>query len=235
LIYAFQGYYPEFIGLFSNISTLVIAGAASVSSGFSLRKYWRKPKERFSVIWVCFTIGLLLWFLGEATWAVYTLYLGVEVPYSSAADVFWVAGYVPIMVALYVYIKIFGSALSRKSLFASLAATAVLATATSATLMVQVLAAKQDLLTVTINIIYLMLDFVSLSLSILGLLIFVRGNLGKSWAIIIAAALLVTWADSLFIYTASQGTYYNGHPVDLLYAFSYMFFLLSFYIHSKEL
>jgi len=53
-----------------------------------------------------------MWFLGEAIWAGYTLILNVEIPYPSVADVFWLGGYVPFFVALYLYVKTFGSALS---------------------------------------------------------------------------------------------------------------------------
>jgi hypothetical protein len=50
LIYAFQGYYLDFMSFFSNILSPVIAGAAVVVSGASLQKYWCKSEERFSIL-----------------------------------------------------------------------------------------------------------------------------------------------------------------------------------------
>ncbi|MDI6690745.1 MAG: hypothetical protein QME50_02615 [Candidatus Bathyarchaeota archaeon] len=41
--------------------------------------------------------------------------------------------------------------------------------------------------------------------------------------------------DILFSYTTLQESYYSGHFLELFYHFGYIFFLLAFYIHTKEL
>jgi hypothetical protein len=46
----------------------VIAGAAVVFAGLALRKYWGKPDDKFSRIWLFFTVGMIFWFLGELGW-----------------------------------------------------------------------------------------------------------------------------------------------------------------------
>lgn len=237
LIYAFQGYYPDFISSFSSIVTSLLACGAAISSGFSLRKYWHKRGERFSIVWLLFTIGIFMWFLGEAIWAYYTLGLGVEIPYPSVADAFWLFGYIPFFVAVYLYVKIFGSVLSRQTLAISLAITIVLTVFVSVSIIVPVIETEEDLTTMVLDFVYPILDIALLSVAVLGLLIFLKGNIGRSWALINAGMLLNTWADVLFIYTnsPSQKTYYSGHPIDLLYAVAYVFFLLAFYVHSKEL
>jgi len=235
LLYVFQGYYPGFMSFFSNAFSSVIAGAAFISSGFSLDKYWHKAKERFSMAWLCFTCGLFLWFVGEALWTGYTLVLGIEIPYPSLADVFLLSGYVPFFVALYLYVEIFGSVLSRRTLSISLAMSVILAIFVSGALIVPVMGTEADLTTMVVDIAYPILGIALLSVAILGLLIFLKGNLGKSWALINAAVLLNTWGYVLFSYTTSRGTYYSGHPIDLLYAVAYVFFLLAFYVHVKEL
>ncbi|NWG10830.1 hypothetical protein HXY33_03640 [Candidatus Bathyarchaeota archaeon] len=79
------------------------------------------------MIWLCFTVGLFLWFVGEAIWMGYAVILGVEIPYPSVADAFWLIGYIPLFVALYLYVRLFGAALTRKDLVVSLAATIILA------------------------------------------------------------------------------------------------------------
>jgi hypothetical protein len=55
LFYAFQGYCPEFMSFFSEAFPPLMAGAAVVSSGFSLQKYWHGAKERFPILWLLFT------------------------------------------------------------------------------------------------------------------------------------------------------------------------------------
>jgi hypothetical protein len=235
LLYVFQGYYMDFLAFISNILAPVIAGAAVIISGFSVQKYWNKAGESFSMVWLCFTIGLFLWFVGEAMWMGYALILGVEIPYPSVADAFWLIGYIPFFVALYLYVKLFGAALSRKTLAISVAATIILTLLVSAALITPIVGAEEDLTTLIVDFAYPLLDLGLFSISLLGLLIFLKGKLGKSWLLINAGILSNVAGDMLFSYTTAQDTYYNGHLVDLLFLFGYIFFLLAFYIHTKEL
>jgi hypothetical protein len=234
VVYAFQGYYPTFISLFSNSLLPAIAGAAVISSGFSLAKYWHSIGERFSKVWLYLTVGLFLWFVSEAVGIGYTLVWGVEIPYPSVADAFWLSGCVPLFVALYLYVEIFKSVLSWRTLTVSMGTTLGLATFVSVGVMAPVTETK-DLVTIVADFTYAISDTTLLLVAILGLLIFLRGNLGKSWALISSGVLLNAWADVLFSYTKLHGTYYAGHPIDLLYAVAYVFFLLAFYVHTKEL
>jgi len=235
LIYAFQGHYPDFMSFFSNAFPPVIAGAAVVSSGFSLQKYWHKAREHFSLVWICFTIGLFLWFVGEAIWMGYTLIWNIETPYPSIADIFWLMGYIPFFIALYLYVKIFSAALTKKVLLVSATTTIILSFIVSATLIAPVLGSEEDLITMVVDFIYPFFDLALFSVAILGLLIFLKGKLGKSWMLINAGILMDICGDLLFGYTTAQETYYAGHLLELLYHYGYIFFLLAFYAHTKEL
>jgi hypothetical protein len=235
LLYTFQGCYPEFIQFFSNAFPPVIAGAAVISCGFSLEKYWHRIREQFSMVWLYFTWGLFLWFIGEVVWAGYTLIWGIEIPYPSVADAFWLCGYIPFFMALYLYLKLFGSALSKRILATSITVSLGLAVLVSATLMAPVLGAEGDVVTAIVNFAYPLLDLVLFSVAFLGLLIFFKGKLGKSWLLINMAILVNACADMLFSYTTAQGTYYSGHMLDLLFDLGYLLFLLAFYVHAKEL
>lgn len=81
---------------------------------------------------------------------------------------------------------------------------------------------------------YPLLDISLFSVAFLGLLIFWKGKLGKSWLLVNVAILLDVCADMLFSYATAQGTYYSGHIADLLFDLAYLFFLLAFYVHAKE-
>lgn len=234
LVYALQGYYPDFIYLFSNAFPPVIAGAAVVIALFSLVKYWHKPKEQFSLVWFCFASGLFLWFLGETLWAIYTLFLGVELPYPSVADIFWISGYIPFLVALLLYVKIFSSAISKKIFSASVLITLSLAFLVFTTLLAPVLSEVENLAVMFMDFAYPILDLTLFYLAFLGLLIFWKGKLGKSWLFITLGILCDVCADMLFGYATAQGTYYAGHLADLLFDLAYLFLLLAFYIHLKE-
>lgn len=234
LIYALQGFYPDFIGVFSNAFPPVIAGAAVVVSGLSLERYWRKAKGRFSVIWLYFTCGLFLWFVGEAVWAGYTLVLGVELPYPSIADIFWIGGYIPFFTALYLYVKLFGGTLTKKMLALSMCITAALTILVTSVLLTPVLTAEENPTAAVMDFAYPILDLTLFSLALLGLIIFWKGKLGKSWLLIKVAISLNACADILFSWTTAQGTYYSGHMLDALFDLAYLFFLMAFYVHAKE-
>ena len=53
LLYAFQGYYPEFMSFFSEAFPPLLAGAAAIS-GFPLQKYYMEP-ENSSPSYGCFS------------------------------------------------------------------------------------------------------------------------------------------------------------------------------------
>jgi len=235
VIYVFQGFYPEFMSYFSNAVPPFIAGAAVISSGFALRKYGRNLRQQFSLVWLCFTLGMALWFLGETGWAIYTLLLGVEIPYPSIADVFWLSGYVPFFIALYLYVKTFESALSRRTLGITMVAVSILSVLVSAALITPIVGAEEDSVTMLVDFAYPLLDLVLFSVAVLGLAVFLKGNLGKSWLLINAGILSNVSADMLFSYTTAQDMYYSGHLLELLFHWGYIFFLLAFYVHTKEL
>ena len=235
ILYSFQGYYPEFIWLLSNALPPLVAGAAVISSGVSLQKYWRNSKERFSKVWLFFTVGLFLWFLGESVWMGYTLILNVETPYPSVADAFRLIGYLPMFLALYLYVRIFSLVLSKKLAATSLTITALMTIFVSMALINPVLGSGEDLTTMVVDFAYPLLDILLFSVSLLGLLIFSEGTIGKSWFLINAAIFSCVIGHMLFSYTTLQGTYYSGHLLELFFHFGYIFFLLSFPVHVEEL
>ena len=233
LVYAFQGFYPEFISPFSNAVFPFIASAAAFSSAFALRKYGPKP-NKFLTIWICFTVGMTLWFLGELSWAVYTFFLNVEIPYPSIADIFWLGGYIPLLIALFAYSKLFASVLSmRKKAFIAVLIIG-LGVLVSVALIIPIMN-EENLATLTIDLAYPLLDIALLSSALVGLAIFQKGSLGKSWLWIILGILLNVAGDMIFSYTTAQGSYYNGHLSELLFIYGYLLFMIAFYVHTKEL
>jgi hypothetical protein len=187
------------------------------------------------MIWVCFTAGMALWFLGELSWAVYAFLLNVEIPYPSIADVFWLGGYVPLLLALLVYCRLFASVLSKRTIALITAAICILGVLVSVALIVPITGVEENLATLAIDLAYPLLDIALLSMALVGLAIFQKGNLGKSWLWIILGILFNVAGDMIFSYTTAQGTYYNGHLSELLLIYGYLFFTIAFYVHTKEL
>ena len=237
LIYILQGNLPDFMYLFSNAFPPIIAGTAVVSAGLALRKYWGKPEDKFSRIWLAFTLGLIFWFLGELGWAVYTLALGVEIPYPSMADAAWLIGYIPLFAAFHGYLRNFQFTVSRKFFTIGAVVIGLACFGSFAYFVAPVFAdmAGKEATTIAIDIAYPTLDLALLGYSLLALLIFMRGRIALAWALISSAVFMFVLADMLFTYATLQGTYFAGHPLELPFHFGYILYALAFYTHTKEL
>jgi len=239
LIYAFESYYMDFMFVFSNFFPPFIAGASVVTSMFALRKYWEGLGSRLTRVWIYFTLGVTSWFLGELIWGIYALALGVEIPYPSIADGFWLIGYIPLFLALTSYLLMFRPAVSKGTLAVASTTVFIIAIVFSFLFIIPAVVAKEETFTRITNVAYPSLDLLLFALSILGLLVFtttrLKGKMDKVWILLNAGILMNVIADSLFSYTTAQEIYYDGHPLELFFHFGYLLFLLAFYIHTKEL
>jgi hypothetical protein len=236
VFYLFQNLYVDFMYFFSNVLAPVFAGVAVATAAIALKKYWGKPTDKFSKIWLFLTLGMVCWFLGEAIWMVYALVLNVAVPYPSVADAVWLMGYLPLIFAILMYIRTFRFVVSRSILTAAAGTVLVGSLAILASLATPILASStQQDTTVAVDIAYPALDIIMFSLSTIGLLIFAKGRMANAWLLMNGAILMNVVGDLLFSYTTLNGTYYNGHHLELFFLWSYILFALAFYVHKKEL
>ena len=241
LIYYFQGYYTHFMTLFANLFPLVISGAAVVASGFALRNYWENLESILSRIWLGFFLGTIFWFIGELSWALYTLIFNIAIPYPSIADVYRLMGYGFFFFAIFTYIELFRTVISKRMV--AIASVFVLPTSTgiipSLLLSIRAKASAVNLTTLLVSLAYPLLDLALLAQAMLGLLVFtttgLKGRLGSVWLLINAGIIMNVFGDLLFSYTNLQNTYYSGHPLELFFHMGYIFFIVSFYAHMKKL
>jgi len=98
---------------------------------------------------------------------------------------------------------------------------------------------QQSILVASIDLAYPSLDLLLLAEAITGFLVFtttrLKGRIGKAWFLINAAILANVFADMSFSYITLNNTYYNGHPIELLFHWGYLFFALAFFVHAREL
>lgn len=239
-VYAFQSNYADVMYGFSNTITIAVAGCAVFSSFLALRKYWDNFRSHLARIWLGFTLGMFLWFLGELGWFIYTMILNIEIPYPSFADVFWLSGYIPLFIALLFYVDLFRPAITQRLFLGAGVIVASVSIITFPWLMMPVLVDPSgDLITRIVDFAYPSLDVLLLLEATLGLLVFsftrLKNRVGAAWHLINAAILASVLGDITFSYTIINGIYYNGHPQELLFHVSYLLFALAFYVHSREL
>jgi hypothetical protein len=238
VIYIFQDYYPDFIFIFANVCPIVISGFAVFMASFSLERYWRNSKSPFANIWLYLICGIFLWFLGETSWGVYTLLFGVELPYPSVADIFWIGGYIPLFIGFFMYVIIFRRALTWKMIAKSLVISATITILVIVTVLLPILTCGEDLVTLILDFAYPLLDVMLFSISLVGLTIFWGGRLKTPWLLITAAMLTNICADAAFSYATAQGIYYPGHLLDAFYNVAYLLiyaaFIMAINVHIKE-
>ena len=235
LVYVFQASYSSLMSLASNIFFLFSSIAAVGSATIALKKYWKNLSDKYSQIWLFFTIGLLLWFASKIVWSIYTMPADAPMPYPSLADAIWLAGYVPIFAAMHSYLRSFGFSLSRIRYSAFALTVSFVLLGCFILLVPPVVAANEKGITVLLSLVYLGLDLSLLSLSIHGLFVFINGRIGVAWAFVSGALFLNAVGDILFSYTIQSNTYYNGHILELAFHASYILCTLAFYTHMKEL
>lgn len=164
-----------------------------------------------------FALGFFLWFLGEATWSFYALFLGVEIPYPSIADVFWLVGYPLVLAGMVSFLLRFRFAITGKSLMMAVGVSTAAIGLIAAFLIIPVISISSDLVLNIVGLAYPILDIALLYAPIVGALLFRGGKLARGWYWLAAGAILYSFADILFSYLTATGAYYDGHPLELLY------------------
>lgn len=200
-----------------------------------VRRYGFSRKDRFTRLWVYTAAGLLLWLLGELTWSVYGLFLGVSEPYPSVADVFWIAGYLPLVVALLAYMAPFKGALSLKSVLLAVGVALLADVVVFSVLIGPVFGPSADPATRLVDFAYPLLDMLLLGLAIAGMLLFLPGRISRFWVWLNVGMIFIAIADVLFSYTSALETYYTGHPLELFYFLGDAAILLGLYEHTRAL
>lgn len=96
----------DLVFVFSDLSRVLTIGAAMI---FSLIVVFRQGTAGiFGRAYVALAIGIILWFAAESTWAYYELGLGIESPFPSLADGFWLSAYAFIGYHLFTMARFYG-------------------------------------------------------------------------------------------------------------------------------
>jgi len=225
----------DFMTFFSNVFFPATAAVASAASFLTLRRYARhNPTPPFSAAWISFSSGIILWFLGELTWAIYVLLLFSK-PFPSLADLFYLSGYGFLFVALFLILKLFKLSFSPKIGVVTMGVTLVLAVTVSFLLLIPIFTSGEDAFATALAVSYPILDIGLFALAFSILLIFLEGAVGKAWFFLTTGIILNIVADLLFSYAELQGFYFEGHLFELFWLWGYVAFFLGFYVHWREL
>ena len=178
--------------------------------------------------WFVFSIFAILWFIAERIALYYNLKLGDE-PFPSEADAFWLAGYPFLFAFTILYLKSVRNSITKKMV--------VLALAISITIMAPILyiTCEQNMdvsfYELAVAAAYPIGDAIILVPAIIGVTLFFRGKVNLLWSLMCLAIISETIADTGFLLVTFDDSYYQGHPVDILFIWYYIIFSFGVYSH----
>src|SRR5690348_9930442 len=180
--------------------------------------------------WLIFTIFAALWFIAEQVWLVNEL-VYKEKPFPSSADFFYLIGYPFYFMFSFLYLRPFRNAISKKMIMitSSLAITVLIPNL----YMTFDNNSDESEFAIILGAIYPIADAIVLIPAMIGVTLFFRGKVNFLWSLLLIGIIFEVVADTGFQYITLDGSYYTGHPVDILFLWSYLLFSFGLYDHIK--
>jgi hypothetical protein len=227
----------NFIAIFSYAAFIVIPGLAAFSAAVSLKEAGRTWRSIYFRMWMYFSLGTFAWFAAETIWVVYAVFLNIEVPYPSLADIFYLSGNLSFLTGLVVYYLSFANPFYQKEhlkkILPFLLPSIVILSYFSISLLP--LLAQDSAFKEAVDSICLLTNSTTIIFAMLSFIVFKgQKKVGAVYSILCPGVILWAGGNLLFIQSDLLGTYYNGAPLELLYLFGYLMISLAFLIHRRE-
>ena len=191
-----------------------------------------KQKHFQSKAFLFFTIGVLFWFIAEQIFTVYTYVYDVD-PFPSIADIFYLGAY-PFFIAFFlISLKPIQKSITTKIwLFSFLLSFAFLIPSFLASYnSLEETEGGLDPVSKSIVLSYPILSSLQLAPAIIGIMFMTKKEISYSWMLLLFGFLIYSISDTFYLFSELDNSYYNGHPVDLMYLYS--FILLIFSLNSR--
>ena len=189
-----------------------------------------KQKHFHAKAFLFFALGSAFWFIAEQIWQVYDHILQKD-PFPSEADIFYVISYPFMIVFLFLLIRPIIKSISRNVWLFSIALS-------FSFLVPSVLAAYDDIqgdevFVVTIALTYPILSSIVLILPIIGVLFLSKKGANFFWILILIGFIVFGISDTFFLFSELDKSYYDGHPVDLMFVYSFILLVFALHIRYK--
>lgn len=200
--------------------------------GFINARRWGGLKSSVGRAISFLSAGILAWGIGNLIFAYYNLILRVPVPYPSLADAFFILIYPLSAIGIAFLFRVTGASFALKSLFGKIAIFIIpLCLSLLSYYLLFVVARggeityEGDLLKLILDVAFPIGDVVVITLAaiVYGLSIKFLGGIFKMPIILILLGFVSNYfADFLFSYTTTTGTYFVGLWVDLFYPTAFL-------------
>ena len=179
---------------------------------------------------ILFAIAAAFWFIAEQIWQLYD-HVWEGAPFPSEADIFYIAAYPLMTLFLFMSLKPVIKK-TGKSVWLFAIGLAI------SFLIPSVLAAYDDMFeeeafATAIALLYPILGSIQIVPAIVGIMYLTKQGASLSWMLILFGFIIYGVADTFFLFAELDGTYYDGHPVDLLWLYTYVLVVFAFHIRLK--
>jgi len=201
----------------------IIPGLLSLSAAVLAIKLYR-VKHYQAKAYLLFAIGAACWFIAEQIWAVYD-HVFNEDPFPSEADWFYLAAY-PFYFAFLLYsLQPIWKTVSKRILSFSIILSAVLLVP-ALTYTISDMHGEPNL-DVIIAVAYPILSSILLVPAIIGIFFLFKKRANYPWMLLLFGFVTYSIADTFFLFTIIEESYFDGHPVDLVYLYALIFLMFS--------
>lgn len=208
-------------------------------NGLFVSKRWGGYKSLMGKGIIFLSLGLLSYWFGQVVWSYYNLFLKVEVPYPSIADIGYFSAILFYIAGMYTFTKASGAKLTFNKLKGKLIAFII----PTSMLITSYFLFLQHISPDFSNPIKTFLDFgtpvgyaivISMALTAYFLTKGVLGGTMKNRILYIISALIIqNITDNTFLYQYGTGTYYNAGINDLMFATSFTMMSLGLIIFKS--
>jgi hypothetical protein len=198
------------VDIVQELDALIPLPLALLISLFLLRLWWNSERNEVGrKIWGTFLIGMVLWFVAEGVWNVYSL-LGLELPFPSLADIPWFIGYFFFFWALYLRFRSLRVSLRRNEVLLLVLLYTPLVILTLALSIIPVLLEKDPFFVAALSIFYPLADLIIPFRSINVMMALRKGALNRPWGLISAGFLCLSISDLAFSFADRNNMYWPG-------------------------
>lgn len=236
-VYVFSGQLGEqAVRMSIDIANIFAAGVCTVLC-FIL---WRASgsRSRLSRVWAFLGLGMALWTIAEIIFAIYELILNQDTPIVSLADILWVAGYIPIFVALWLRFRLLRVSLRPTEWIALLAGFIILSILSiiyvitpnlpSAEALPEATSGFANTAALVLSVFYPLGDLLvalGAGLTLIGMM---GGSISRMWLLVGLGCLAIALADSTYYVGLANGMYTSQVPVNWFTGMSDISYLVGY-------
>jgi hypothetical protein len=218
-----ENWYP------TDILYIIIPALAMIFGIILSAKY--RGRGNHGKAWILLTLAIASWYVGEMTY-VYDNEYDVNEIATFTSDIFYILGYPLLFGFAWYYLKARKKVISKKIILS--------ATIVSIVLVIPSLYITFDLedeeleaVDALIMAIYPILDGIVLAPALVGVVLFFRGQVNLLWTLMMFGLVCNVVADTLYLGSYIDDSYYPGHLSDTIYLWSYTLLAFGFYSHLK--